>query len=76
MSNSITKLLVHAKQQNKWIPRSVLTMNNFSLKAIHHLEDEGYLLGHHCNDRGALIKLTLKGYKYFSNQVQHVEIKD
>ncbi|MEK5146716.1 hypothetical protein MKX53_06705 [Psychrobacillus sp. FSL K6-4615] len=55
MSNSITKLLVHAKQQNKWIPRSVLTMNNFSLKAIHHLEDEGYLLGHHCNDRGALI---------------------
>lgn len=67
MSNSITRLLVHAKQQNKWIPRSVLTMNNISSKTIHHLEDEGYLLVYHCSDRGNLIKLTLKGYKYFSN---------
>lgn len=76
MSNSITRLLVHAKQQNKWIPRSVLTTDNISSRTIHHLEDEGYLLVYHCSDRGTLIKLTLKGYKYFSNQEQHVELQD
>lgn len=65
MSNSITRLLVHAKQQNKWISRRVLTMNNISSRTIHHLEDEGYLLVYHCSDRGALIKLTLERLQAF-----------
>lgn len=74
MSNPIIRLLVPAKQQNNWIPKSVLTMNNISSRTIQHLEDKGFLLVYHSSDRGTLIKLTLKGYKHFSNQEKHVEL--
>ena len=76
MSNSMIRLLVHAKKQNKWIPKSVLTLNNISSRTIHLLEDEGNLLVYHCSDRGTLIKLTLKGYKHFSNQEPHIELQN
>ena len=76
MSNSIIRLLVHAKQQNKWIPKNVLTMYNISSRTIQHLEDEGFLLFYHCSDRGTLVKLTLKGYKHFSNQEPHIELQN
>ena len=76
MSSSIIKLLVHAKQQNKWIPKSVLTMHNISSRTIQHLENEGFLIVYHCNDRGALVKLTLKGYQHFSNQEPNIELQN
>ncbi|MFC4402374.1 hypothetical protein [Gracilibacillus xinjiangensis] len=67
MDTSLARILVKAKQLNKWVPVKYLNKHDIQRINLMQLEDEGLVLTTHHKDAGILLKLTLKGYHHFKN---------
>jgi hypothetical protein len=66
MNDLIAQVLVYAKEMNNWVPVRYLVKHGIHEVNLLPLEDDGLLLvNRQCHD-GLLIKLTLKGYHYYS----------
>ncbi|MCT1577058.1 hypothetical protein M3E13_04275 [Oceanobacillus kimchii] len=65
MNDSLARILVSAKETNKWVPVKFLAKYGIQEVNLLDLEDQGLLLVNHSKANGLLLKLTLKGYHYF-----------
>lgn len=67
MNKTLLRILVHAKEVNKWIATKHLVEISLHRSILLHLEDQGMLLVQRHKQKGILIKLTLKGYQQYKN---------
>ena len=67
MNESLARVLVGAKELNKWVAIKHLTYKQLEVLDLIALEDEGHLLVHRRSVEGILLKLTLKGYLQYKN---------
>lgn len=65
LNNSLIRILVTAKEMNKWVPINLLSKYGIQEVNLFDLEDEGLLLINQSKSNGTLLKLTLKGYHHF-----------
>ncbi|MDM8101342.1 hypothetical protein [Oceanobacillus oncorhynchi] len=65
MNDSLARILVSAKEVNKWVPAKFLIKYGIQEVNLLDLEDQGLLLVNQSKASGLLLKLTLKGYHYF-----------
>ncbi|SFA93707.1 hypothetical protein SAMN04488072_10412 [Lentibacillus halodurans] len=66
MNDSLARILVSAKEMDKWVPVDYLIKYDIRNVDLLDLEDQGLLLVNRSKTNGLLLKLTLKGYHYFS----------
>ncbi|MEK5037327.1 hypothetical protein [Sporosarcina sp. FSL K6-3457] len=67
MNESLSRVLIGAKELNKWVAVKHLTNKQLRGLNLIELEDTGLLLVHRHAEEGMLMKLTLKGYLYCKN---------
>ena len=67
MSLSLLRILVSAKELNKWAAVKHLPRKKLEGLNLIELEDQGLLLVHRNSKEGILLKLTLKGYLRYRN---------
>ena len=65
MNDSVKRVLIHAKELNKWVALNHFPELQVNRSLLRKLEDEGYLLIHRHADEGLLMKLTMQGYRRF-----------
>lgn len=65
MDESLARVLVCAKEINKWVPIKYLIMHLPHAIDLLKLEDDGLILVKRRLPDRPLIKLTLKGYRHF-----------
>jgi len=65
MSESLARILLSAKEMDKWVPVNFLVNYNIQQVNLLDLEDQGLLLVSQSKTSGFLLKLTLKGYHHF-----------
>jgi len=65
MNESLARILLSAKEMDKWVTVNFLV--NYSIQQVNFLDlkDQGLLLVSQSKTSGFLLKLTLKGYHYF-----------
>ncbi|PMC35509.1 hypothetical protein CJ195_19070 [Bacillus sp. UMB0899] len=68
MNQSLVRILVKAKELNKWVPARYLAKYDIQKINLLKLEDANLILIKRSKSEGLLLKLTLKGYHYFSNK--------
>ncbi|MFL0363149.1 hypothetical protein ACH0BF_09005 [Pseudobacillus sp. 179-B 2D1 NHS] len=68
MNHSLIRILIDAKEKNKWVPVKYLTKYHVHEINLMQLEDDGLLLVYRRSSDGLSIKLTIKGYHFFSRQ--------
>ncbi|MEC1782120.1 hypothetical protein [Schinkia azotoformans] len=66
MNHSLVKILVKAKELNKWVPARFLEKYDIQKVNLLKLEDADLILIKRSKSEGLLLKLTLKGYHYFN----------
>lgn len=66
MINSVKRVLIRAKELNKWVSLNHFPELQMNRSVLRKLEDEGYLLIHRHAVEGLLIKLTMQGYRRFN----------
>ncbi|WP_099159034.1 hypothetical protein [Virgibacillus ndiopensis] len=66
MNDSLARILVSAKEMDKWVPVDYLIKYDIRNVDLLDLEDQGLLLVNRSKTNGLLLKLTLKGYHHFS----------
>lgn len=66
MNQSLVKILVKAKEMNKWVPARFLVKYGIQKVNLLKLEDADLILVKRSQSEGLLLKLTLKGYHYFN----------
>ncbi|CAM3489459.1 hypothetical protein GCM10009865_32390 [Aeromicrobium ponti] len=66
MNKSLVKILVKAKELNKWVPARFLAKYGIQNVNLLKLEDADLILTKRSKSEGLLLKLTLKGYYYFN----------
>ncbi|WP_374965374.1 hypothetical protein [Lysinibacillus sp. RS5] len=67
MNKTLLRILVRAKEVNKWVATKHLVEFSLQRSILLHLEDQGLLLVHRHQEEGTLIKLTVKGYHQYKN---------
>ncbi len=67
MNNTLLRILVRAKEVNKWVATKHLIEVPLQRSIMLHLEDQGLLLVNRHQEEGILIKLTVKGYHQYKN---------
>lgn len=65
MNESLARILVSAKEMDKWVPVNFLVKYDIQQVNLLDLEDQGLLLVNQSKTNGLLLKLTLKGYHHF-----------
>ncbi|MFB6466462.1 hypothetical protein ACE38V_06500 [Cytobacillus sp. Hz8] len=68
MNQSLIKILVNAKELNKWVPTRFLLKYGIQKVDLLKLEDDDLILTKRSTSDGLLLKLTLKGYHHFNKQ--------
>jgi len=66
MNQSLIKILLKAKEMNKWAPVRFLAKYSIQKVNLLQLEDADLILTKRSKSEGLLLKLTLKGYHYFN----------
>ncbi|WP_048718285.1 hypothetical protein [Bacillus sp. 522_BSPC] len=66
MNQSLVKILLKAKELNKWVPARFLAKYDIQKVNLLKLEDADLILLKRSKSEGLLLKLTLKGYHYFN----------
>ena len=66
MNKSLLRILIRAKEVNKWVATKHLVDVPLQHSILLHLEDQGLLLVQR-HQEGVLIKLTVKGYHQYKN---------
>ncbi|WLV24647.1 hypothetical protein QR721_13555 [Aciduricibacillus chroicocephali] len=66
MNESLLQILLKAKELNKWVSTEHLIKYKIREVSLMELEDEGLILVAKGPGCSPLVKLTLKGYHYFS----------
>ncbi|GLY11441.1 hypothetical protein [Pseudobacillus badius] len=72
MNHSLIRILISAKKMKKWVPIKHLTKYYVHEINLMQLEDDGLLLIYRHSSDGILIKLTMKGYHFFSRQQENI----
>ncbi|WP_339196689.1 hypothetical protein MKY27_17720 [Solibacillus sp. FSL R5-0449] len=67
MTKTLLRILVRAKEVNKWVATKHLVEVSLQRSILLNLEDRGLLLVKRQQEDGVLIKLTLKGYHQYKN---------
>ena len=65
MNKTLLRILVRAKEVNKWVANKQLVEVSLQHSILLHLEDQGLLLVNRQQEGGILIKLTVKGYHQY-----------
>ncbi|QPQ34427.1 hypothetical protein [Lysinibacillus sp. JNUCC-52] len=65
MNESLLRVLIRAKEVNKWVALKHFVMLPVHPTVLMQLEDEGLLLIKRHANEGVLMKLTLKGYQQY-----------
>lgn len=65
MNESLARILVSAKEMDKWVPVNFLVKYDIQQVNLLDLEDQGLLLVNQSKTDGLLLKLTLIGYHHF-----------
>ncbi|MED3791061.1 hypothetical protein P4571_01200 [Niallia alba] len=68
MNQALVKVLVKAKELNKWVPASLLKKYDIQSVNLLELEESHLILTKRNKSEGLLLKLTLKGYHYFKQK--------
>ena len=67
MNKTLLRILIRAKEVNKWVATKHLVDVPLQHSILLHLEDQGLLLVQRHQEEGFLIKLTVKGYHQYKN---------
>ncbi|WP_342535212.1 hypothetical protein MHI04_22355 [Lysinibacillus sp. FSL K6-1151] len=67
MNKTLLRILIRAKEVNKWVATKHLVDVPLQHSILLHLEDQGLLLVQRHQEEGVLIKLTVKGYHQYKN---------
>ncbi|WP_067924062.1 hypothetical protein [Alicyclobacillus shizuokensis] len=67
MSESLARILVDARRQNKFVLVKTLVPYGLHLENFRALEDEGIVHVWHTKQEGFAVNLTLKGYKMYAH---------
>lgn len=67
MNKTLLRILVRAKEVNKWVATKHLVKVPLSRSILLHLENRGLILVQLHQEEGVLIKLTVKGYHHYKN---------
>lgn len=67
MNKTLLRILVRAKEVNKWVATNHLVGVPLHRSILLYLKDQELLLVHRHQHEGMLIKLTLKGYHHYKN---------
>jgi len=67
MNKALLRILVRAKEANKWVATKHLVEAPLQHSILLYLEDHGLLLVNRQQEEGILIKLTVKGYHQYKN---------
>ncbi|POZ55059.1 hypothetical protein LYSIN_03356 [Lysinibacillus sphaericus] len=67
MNKTVLRILIRAKEVNKWVAIKHLVKVPLQRSILLHLEDQGLLLVKCHQEKGILIKLTVKGYHQYKN---------
>ena len=67
MNKALLRILVLAKEINKWVVTKHLGEVRLQHSILLYLEDQGLLLVNRQQEEGILIKLTTKGYHQYKN---------
>ncbi|RKJ50819.1 hypothetical protein D7X33_32555 [Butyricicoccus sp. 1XD8-22] len=65
MNDSVKRVLIRAKELNKWVALNHFPELQINRSLLRKLEDDGYLLIHRHSREGLLMKLTMQGYRHF-----------
>lgn len=67
MNKTLLRILIRAKEVNKWVATKHLVEVQLQRSILLHLENQGLLLVKRHLEEGILIKLTTKGYHQYKN---------
>lgn len=67
MNKTLLRILIRAKEVNKWVATKHLVEVSLQRSILLHLEDQGLLLVNSHQEDGILIKLTVKGYHQYKS---------
>lgn len=67
MNKTLIRILIRAKEVNKWDATKHFVEVSLQRSILLHLEDQGLLLVNRHQKEGILIKLTVKGYHQYKN---------
>lgn len=67
MNKTLLRILIRAKEVNKWVATKHLVDVPLQHSILLHLEDQGLLLVQRHQEEGVFIKLTVKGYHQYKN---------
>lgn len=67
MNKTLLRILIRAKEVNKWVATKHLVDVPLQHSILLQLEDQGLLLVQRHQEEGVLIKLTVKGYHQYKN---------
>ena len=68
MNRSLVIILVNAKELNKWVPARLLVKYDIQNVNLLELEESYLILTKRSKSDGLLLKLTLKGYRFFNQK--------
>ncbi len=67
MNKALLRILIRAKELNKWVATKHLVEVSLQHSILLYLENHGLLLVNRHQEEGILIKLTVKGYHQYKN---------
>lgn len=67
MNITLLRILVRAKEVNRWVATKHLVEVSLQRSILLNLEDQGLLLVNRQQEEGILIKLPVKGYHQYKN---------